>query len=232
MDKRFLRDCLKTGGAVAFGIVYVPHLLCYYLARRAKRRLIKSDLLAMKRQIHVQLPFTLLLLFFLHNNSYYRSLFYYRIGPVTSLLMEWYRPGNKYFIFSKTTRIGEGFYMTHPYGTIVNAESIGRNFNCIHLITLGKKDNIRPVIGDNVTVGVGAMILGNVHVGNNVIVGAGAVVVKDVPDNCVVAGNPAKIIKRLEINDSKISSMDAKYQLADYQQIIRGGGVLKSHLPM
>ena len=41
----------------------------------------------------------------------------------------------------------------------------------------------------------GQEIFGNVHIGDNVIVGAGSVVVKDVPDNCVVAGNPAKIIK-------------------------------------
>ena len=41
------------------------------------------------------------------------------------------------------------------------------------------------------------MIIGAVHVGNNVVVGAGSVVVKDIPDNCVVAGNPAKIIRSI-----------------------------------
>lgn len=41
------------------------------------------------------------------------------------------------------------------------------------------------------------VIIGGVNVGNNVIVGAGSVVVKDIPDNCVVAGNPARIIRHI-----------------------------------
>ena len=52
------------------------------------------------------------------------------------------------------------------------------------------------VIGNNVWIGDKATILAGVHIGNNVIVAANAVVTKDVPDNCMVAGVPAKIIKR------------------------------------
>ena len=51
-----------------------------------------------------------------------------------------------------------------------------------------------PVIGDNVVAYAGAKIIGNVHVGNNVVIGANAVVTKDVPDNAVVVGVPAKVI--------------------------------------
>lgn len=50
------------------------------------------------------------------------------------------------------------------------------------------------VIGNNVFIGHGAIILRNVSVGNNVVVAAGSVVVKDIPDNCVVGGVPAKVI--------------------------------------
>jgi serine O-acetyltransferase len=67
-----------------------------------------------------------------------------------------------------------------------------------------------PIIGDNVEICAGARILGLVRIGNNVIIGANAVVVKDVPDNCVVAGVPARIIKnnmtekdRIEMNKYK-----------------------------
>jgi len=49
-------------------------------------------------------------------------------------------------------------------------------------------------IGNRVFIGVGAVILPNVHVGNNVIIGAGSVVTKDIPGNSVVVGNPAKIV--------------------------------------
>ena len=53
------------------------------------------------------------------------------------------------------------------------------------------------VIGDNVWIGDKATILGGVHIGNNVIIAANAVVNKDIPDNCVVAGVPARICKQL-----------------------------------
>ena len=51
-----------------------------------------------------------------------------------------------------------------------------------------------PIIGDNVYIGPGARLLGDFKIGNNVVIGANAVVIKDVPDNSVVAGVPAKII--------------------------------------
>ncbi|MBE6229436.1 MAG: hypothetical protein E7119_02460 [Bacteroidales bacterium] len=74
---------------------------------------------------------------------------------------------------------------------------VGENFSCIHCTTLGAKEGKRPIIGDNVTLGATVTIIGDVHIGNNVIIGAGTVVVKDIPDNCVVVGNPARIIKRI-----------------------------------
>ena len=52
-----------------------------------------------------------------------------------------------------------------------------------------------PIIGDNVVIGTHAQIVGNVRIGNNSIVGAGAIVTHDVPDNVVVVGNPAKILR-------------------------------------
>jgi maltose O-acetyltransferase len=75
---------------------------------------------------------------------------------------------------------------THPLGgneRIVNGKII---------------DLSKPVtIGNDVWIGGGAIILPGVTVGDNVVIGAGSVVTKDVPSNCVAAGNPAKIIKKL-----------------------------------
>ena len=64
----------------------------------------------------------------------------------------------------------------------------------MHNVTIGKTHKGVPWIGNNVTIGANAVIVGPVYVGNNVTIGAGSVVVKDVPDNACVAGNPARII--------------------------------------
>lgn len=57
-----------------------------------------------------------------------------------------------------------------------------------------------PTIGNNVEFGAGCKVLGEIKIGNNVIIGANAVVVHDVPNNCVVVGVPARIIRQLEPN--------------------------------
>ena len=98
---------------------------------------------------------------------------------------------------SATAPIGGGLIVQHGYGTIISPRKIGRNCWVNQGVTIGyTNDDDCPTLGDNVTVYSGAKILGDVHVGNNVIVAANAVVVKDVPDNCIVGGVPAKIIKK------------------------------------
>lgn len=213
MDLRKCRDINKLFWSVIFSWLYIPHLAIVALCSKrnkkgrsddwqmAARNLIFSDLNEMKSRCHLTLNKWFLLLFFLHNDAYYRSLFYYRIGPIKSLLISWYRPGFKSFIIPDSTKLGGKFHYSHPFSTVLNASSIGYGFTCGHNTTIGKKGKDRPIIGNNVSVGVGAIILGNISIGDNVTIGAGAVVVKDVPDNCVVAGNPAKII-RMKSTDS------------------------------
>ena len=163
--------------------------------RGDKKTLIDSDIDAISYQLNIHIPRILRLLYFLHNNRYFRHVFYSRIGPTLDLLISWYRPGDKYFWVPFSTKVGKGLTYTHPYSTVLNAESIGDNFTCLHCTTIGKNDKGRPVIGNNVKVGCHVVVIGNITIGNNVTIGAGSVVVKDVPDNVVVVGNPAKIVK-------------------------------------
>ena len=193
MNKKAIRNSLRLLGAILFSPLYLPHLAVY--GAGVGRYNINSDLRRIKRQINISIPNELALLYLLHNNAFFRTLFYFRIGATPSLLIGWYRPGDKYFAISRATKIGAGVLLAHPFSTLINAKSIGCNFSCMHCTTIGAKGDGRPTIGDNVALGCNVSIIGDVHVGDNVTIGAGSVVVKDIPDNCIAAGNPARVIR-------------------------------------
>ena len=96
--------------------------------------------------------------------------------------------------------IGPGCHLQHRgFRSILPGTKIGSNCEILPMVLMGKKSpNVKKckiTIGDNCYIGVGVTVLGPVTIGNNVTIAAGAVVIKDVPNNCIVAGVPAKIIK-------------------------------------
>lgn len=77
-------------------------------------------------------------------------------------------------------------------------------------------------IGNNVFVGMNTMILKGVTIGNNVIIGAGSLVNKDIPDNCVVAGNPARVVMSLEeYHEKRIAAQEreARELVQEYRTV-------------
>lgn len=98
-----------------------------------------------------------------------------------------------------------GTIFPHPIGIVIHRRAIiGKNCTIYQNVTIGdgKYNNERqrysPIIGDNVRIYANAVVVGGITVGNNSIIGAGAIVINDVPENVVVAGNPARIIKKLQ----------------------------------
>lgn len=98
--------------------------------------------------------------------------------------------------------IGKGFFIDHGMGVVIGETSvIGNNVTLFQGVTLGgtgkEKGKRHPTLKDNVVIGAGAKILGNITIGNNVLVGANAVVIRDVPDDSTVVGVPGRVAKRL-----------------------------------
>lgn len=98
-------------------------------------------------------------------------------------------------------KIGQGVFIDHGSGVVIGETAVvGNNVTLYQGATLGGtgKDTGKrhPTLGDGVTVGAGAKVLGPITIGNHVKIGAGAIVLKDVPDNCTVVGNPGRIVRR------------------------------------
>lgn len=97
--------------------------------------------------------------------------------------------------------IGKNLFIDHGTGVVIGETAIiGDNVTMFHGVTLGgtgnEKDKKRhPTIGNNVFIGSGAKILGNIKIGNNVKIGANAVVLKDVEDDRTVVGIPGYVVK-------------------------------------
>lgn len=98
------------------------------------------------------------------------------------------------------TNIGPGLYIGHVGSIIIHPQAeIGKNLNIGPGVVIGEKGVGKggvPTIGNDVYIGVGAKIIGDIKIGNNVKVGANAVVIKDAPDNATVGGVPAKILNK------------------------------------
>ena len=135
---------------------------------------------------------------FLMTLAEYRSVLYWRLGLRALLINKIIPPHRNLYITTASERVKKGFVINHGHSTIIHANSIGENCQIWQNVTIGKvkPGGPKPVIGNNVLIYTGAVVIGDITIGDNVKIGANSVVTKSVPNNCTVAGNPAIIIRR------------------------------------
>ena len=198
----FMRQFLIKIYFTVSTILMAPLLILYFLT--PEKSIIISDVKRWSRMVRLKSNSDLLnLLQLLSKNMVFRNLYYYRIkngNLLAEILAQFYKIFYKELrtLYIYCNNCGPGLFIQHGFCTIISADSIGENCWINQQVTIGyANDNInRPIIGNNVRIAAGAKVLGGVTIGNNVTVGANAVVVKDVPDNCLVVGVPAYIVKR------------------------------------
>lgn len=124
-------------------------------------------------------------------NRLHRNVIRYVIGRIL------FKPLESLYINMPPENIGGGFYLQHGFSSVIAANRIGENCSINQQVTIGYNGNFSPVIENNVTIAAGAIVVGNIHIESNAIIGAGSVVVHDVHENEIVAGVPAKVIKKM-----------------------------------
>ncbi|MHB9091868.1 MAG: serine O-acetyltransferase [Chloroflexota bacterium] len=100
-------------------------------------------------------------------------------------------------------KIGKGFFVDHGMGVVIGETAeLGENCHLYQGVTLGgtgkERGKRHPTLGDNVTVGAGAIVLGAITLGDNARVGAGSVVLRPVPANATAVGVPAHVVAYLD----------------------------------
>ena len=128
------------------------------------------------------------------------KLAYWGVPFIPRLISYWTRIFTGIEIHPKA-RIGNRFFIDHGEGVVIGETTIiGDDVLIYQQVTLGGTGNEHgkrhPTVGNNVIIGAGAKVLGNITIGDNVRIGAGSVVVDDVPENSTVVGIPGRVVHR------------------------------------
>jgi serine O-acetyltransferase len=93
--------------------------------------------------------------------------------------------------------VGPGFFIGHVGHVYLGARRIGRNCSVAHNVTLGRGHSLGPrcvpTVGDDVWIGTGAVVTGEIRIGDGVTIASGTILSRSVPDHSLVAGNPGRV---------------------------------------
>ena len=183
-----------------------PVYLCMLVSKH--KQLIKDDIVRWNQVDQINFGLFESLNWYLTYKKEFRNLIHHRFKYPTrsfscfvhfAIARLLWKPLENLYIY--TPDIGGGLYIQHGFSTIISAKKIGRNCRIYQQVTIGYKREFCPVLEDNVSVTCGAKVLGDVTMHSGSIAAAGSVVVKDVPENAIAGGVPAKVIGYKDEND-------------------------------
>ncbi len=194
---------MATFGKRLLAVINYPRMFPVYLCVLCSKQkhLIKKDIARWNQINQNNLSFFESLNWYMTYNKEFRNLLEHRLkhpAYTASCLIHYFifrilwKPMESLYIYTK--EIGGGLFIQHGFATIINAKKIGENCRIYQQVTIGCRDGGTPILEDNVSITCGAIVLGGITMHANSLAAAGAVVLKDVPENAIVAGVPAKII--------------------------------------
>lgn len=184
-------------------LILFPHIL-FYLCHPDREKM-KMDLtISLTNRYNIFNGGIWAFVYFMLWIPEYRKVFNHRIGfyslPLRLILPQM----STLYIRTPRKNIGGGICITHGHSTEINAKSIKGNCHFFQNVTVGTRGSIiGPTIGESVTFGTGAVVLGDIIIGDNVNIGANATIVKNIPNSCTVVPS-ASLIVRINNNKTKI----------------------------
>lgn len=141
-----------------------------------------------------------------------------------------------YCDYGKHIEVGKNFFANYNC-TILDVAKVKIGDNCqmapnVAIYTAGHpvhpdtrntmyEYGIEVTIGDNVWIGGNTVICPGVHIGSNTVIGAGSVVTKDIPDWCIAAGNPCRVIRSITEDDKKLYYKDRVFDEEAWEDVLR-----------
>ena len=173
-----------------------PHLILMLSAD--KGGVLKGDLASWAEALDFEKPqkiidFMTLFIIFMTFNREFRNIFYYRLG-IKARLFSWMCPPLQSLEIN-ANYIGPGLFIQHGNGTLISAERIGANCRISQQVTIGHTNpTARPTIGNNVRIGPGAKVIGDIKIGDNVTICPNTVVLEDASPGVTLLGVPGRVI--------------------------------------